>query len=358
MTESSFPAGFNLAVVEKTGTALSCVGWILQSRRSDHRNIERHDLRSGLADQSGLDDDARPLARTATPMASRRRRFDVAAGVSARRSHARAAAHPHLGTHPPPTVLPPGPAPRRRSVAPSTPKRPRRPRPVRSLYSDLNFMLLGWAIANCCASAHSTDSFDEVVAEPLGMRDTRYRPNRRDLRRIAATERNGDQRLTKELVWGEVHDGNAWALGGVAGHAGLFGTTDDLGPIRPARCSTRSNTACLTPASIASMTRASPVGTQPDVRGLGWRLDPAAWGPWPVGHVLAHRLHRHLAARLPVANLGVVLADQCHPSRAPARTSRGSCASPSTRTLAEARCLMEPNDTRVLGTTRHRASAP
>ncbi len=89
-------------------------------------------------------------------------------------------------------------------------------------------MLLGWAIANC--SERSLDQlFREVVAEPLGMRDTRYRPNRRDVQRIAATERNGDQRLHKGLIWGEVHDGNAWSLRAVAGHAGLFGTAYDLG---------------------------------------------------------------------------------------------------------------------------------
>jgi CubicO group peptidase (beta-lactamase class C family) len=58
------------------------------------------------------------------------------------------------------------------------------------------------------------------------MRETRYRPPSSLLSRIAATEL--DTTWRRELVWGEVHDENASAMGGVAGHAGLFSTAVDL----------------------------------------------------------------------------------------------------------------------------------
>jgi CubicO group peptidase (beta-lactamase class C family) len=181
------------------------------------------------------------------------------------------------------------------------------------LYSDLNFMLLGWAVANC--SERLLDQlFHEVVAVPLGMLDTRYRPNRRDLQRIAATERNGDQRLQKGLVWGEVHDGNAWSLRGIAGHAGLFGTTDDLGLFVQSFLNPKRH-AVLTPSSIARMTRVQ-AGELPDVRGLGWRLEPVDWGDWPEGTFWHTGFTGTSLLISPAANLGVILMmNAVHPTR-------------------------------------------
>ena len=66
----------------------------------------------------------------------------------------------------------------------------------------------------------------ERLWEPLGMLETRYRPEPALLPRIAATEI--DTIWRNELVWGRVHDENADAMGGVAGHAGLFSTAVDL----------------------------------------------------------------------------------------------------------------------------------
>jgi CubicO group peptidase (beta-lactamase class C family) len=56
------------------------------------------------------------------------------------------------------------------------------------------------------------------------MRDTRFRPEPSLRPRVAATEFDP----ARGHIWGEVHDPNAWALGGVAGHAGLFGSARDL----------------------------------------------------------------------------------------------------------------------------------
>jgi DNA-binding GntR family transcriptional regulator/CubicO group peptidase (beta-lactamase class C family)/ribosomal protein S18 acetylase RimI-like enzyme len=151
-------------------------------------------------------------------------------------------------------------------------------RPGAVLYSDLGYMLLGWAIEE--VTGRPLDRvFAETVAEPLGLTETRFRPPAGERRRIAATELDGDQRLQPGLVWGEVHDGNAWALGGVAGHAGLFSTVGDLGRfagalLRPDRHPV------LSAASIAEMTRLQ-AGGPPDTRALGWQLDASDWGPWP-----------------------------------------------------------------------------
>ena len=90
-------------------------------------------------------------------------------------------------------------------------------------YSDFNYMLLGEAVSN--AADQRIDSFAaERIFRPLGMEDATFCPPADRHSRIAATY-CGDRQRT---LTGEVHDGNCDALGGVAGHAGLFGTLDDL----------------------------------------------------------------------------------------------------------------------------------
>ena len=145
-------------------------------------------------------------------------------------------------------------------------------------YSDLNFMLLGWAVASC-AGLPLARAFAETVAGPLRLERTRFKPLKRDRPAIAATELDGDQRLEPGLVWGEVHDGNAWALGGIAGHAGLFAPARDLGRFASALLAPDRHPV-LGPGSIAEMTRYQ-AGDPPDIRALGWRLDATDWGPWP-----------------------------------------------------------------------------
>jgi CubicO group peptidase (beta-lactamase class C family) len=96
---------------------------------------------------------------------------------------------------------------------------------TRSVYSDLGMILLGEIIER--VSGQRLDSFlAENVFRPLGMTDTRFTPPASLRARIAPTEDDRDFR--HRLVHGEVHDENAWVLGGVAGHAGLFSTARDL----------------------------------------------------------------------------------------------------------------------------------
>jgi CubicO group peptidase (beta-lactamase class C family) len=101
-----------------------------------------------------------------------------------------------------------------------------------AVYGDLDFITLGALV-----EAVTRQPLDEFCAErifaPLGMDDTffvRLGDGQTPLpdpmrRRVAATENCG---WRNRILWGEVHDPNAWVMGGVAGHAGLFSTADDL----------------------------------------------------------------------------------------------------------------------------------
>jgi len=98
------------------------------------------------------------------------------------------------------------------------------------VYSDVGFILLGLIIENIVGKPLDVYLAREVY-RPLGLHDDLFfvrldddRGRQRLLRRtFAATE---DCKWRKKLLQGEVHDPNAWAMGGVAGHAGLFGTVD------------------------------------------------------------------------------------------------------------------------------------
>ena len=96
---------------------------------------------------------------------------------------------------------------------------------TKTLYSDLGLMLLG-EILERVAGQSLEDFSRQRIFDPLGMKDTRYKPGPAFLQRIAPTEE--DKEWRKRVLLGEVHDENAYALGGVAPHAGLFGTARDL----------------------------------------------------------------------------------------------------------------------------------
>jgi CubicO group peptidase (beta-lactamase class C family)/beta-glucosidase-like glycosyl hydrolase len=102
---------------------------------------------------------------------------------------------------------------------------------TRSVYSDLGVILLGEILERVGGEPLEVMARKRIL-DPLGMKDTLFRPPRALLPRIAPTERipadkQQDPRRG-QLIHGEVHDENAFAMGGVAGHAGLFGTAPDL----------------------------------------------------------------------------------------------------------------------------------
>jgi len=92
-----------------------------------------------------------------------------------------------------------------------------------TIYSDVGLITLGKLVE--AASGHSLDCFvDSLIFQPLGMTSTFYNPSDQKLHRIVPTEINPNSRL----IHGIVHDENAYSIGGVAGHAGLFSTARDL----------------------------------------------------------------------------------------------------------------------------------
>jgi len=95
---------------------------------------------------------------------------------------------------------------------------------TKSVYSDLGFILLG-DILERRGGAPLEELARTRVLEPLSMGDTLFRPPANLRTRIAPTE---DDPWRGRVLRGEVHDENAFALGGVAPHAGLFGTAPDL----------------------------------------------------------------------------------------------------------------------------------
>ncbi|MEO7143623.1 MAG: serine hydrolase [Bryobacteraceae bacterium] len=92
-------------------------------------------------------------------------------------------------------------------------------------YRDPNFILLGDVIERIAGEPLNVFLGAHVFG-PLGMTSTGYRPSRRLLYRIAPTE--FDRVLRHRFVDGEVHDENAYTMGGVSGHAGLFSSAGDL----------------------------------------------------------------------------------------------------------------------------------
>src|SRR6185437_9811530 len=92
-------------------------------------------------------------------------------------------------------------------------------------YSDLGFILLGEIIERLTGESLSAFAMREIF-KPLGVHRSMFNPPRRLRSEVAPTEMDAEYR--KRLVWGEVHDENAWAMGGIAGHAGLFSTVGDV----------------------------------------------------------------------------------------------------------------------------------
>ncbi|HKC85265.1 MAG TPA: exo-beta-N-acetylmuramidase NamZ domain-containing protein, partial [Blastocatellia bacterium] len=143
------------------------------------------------------------------------------------------------------------------------------------IYSDVNYIVLAELVKR--VSGKPVDQFaSENIFRPLGMKDTGYKPDASLTPRIAPTEKRGEKWMR-----GEVHDPRAHLLGGVAGHAGLFSTADDLaiycqmilnrGEFQGARV--------LSPMGVGRMTEAHLIirwagGNAVDgaARGIGWDI--------------------------------------------------------------------------------------
>jgi CubicO group peptidase (beta-lactamase class C family) len=158
------------------------------------------------------------------------------------------------------------------------------------VYSDLNFIALG-EIVQSVTGKSLDECARERVFEPLGMRDTFFRPPVDLAGRIAPTEsrRNTLRYLKAEenledpdrILRGEVHDPTAWRMGGVAGHAGLFSTARDLAVFAQMLLDKGSYPGgrLLSPLAIEAMTSPQSPPGAPQVRGLGWDIASAYSSP-------------------------------------------------------------------------------
>lgn len=143
----------------------------------------------------------------------------------------------------------------------------------RVIYSDLGYILCGIAIEKI--TGMELDSLAEQwIFRPLGMENTFFNPPKTLRGRIAATE--DDPRRGGVLV-GVVHDENAWAMGGVSGHAGLFSTAIDLAVYAQMLLNggRYAGKRILSPNSVRLMTSLQTSGMN-ERRGLGWLLQSKA----------------------------------------------------------------------------------
>jgi uncharacterized protein YbbC (DUF1343 family)/CubicO group peptidase (beta-lactamase class C family) len=151
-------------------------------------------------------------------------------------------------------------------------EKPLSPPGMRFLYSDINFITLGEIIRR--VSGKPLDLYcDEQIFKPIGMKNTYFSPPTSLQSCIAPTQyRHGNR---GEMLCGVVHDPTTQRMGGVAGHAGLFSTADDLSLFARMLLSGGSlhKVGILHPETIEKMTLPqSPSGKSP-LRGFGWNID-------------------------------------------------------------------------------------
>jgi uncharacterized protein YbbC (DUF1343 family)/CubicO group peptidase (beta-lactamase class C family) len=144
-------------------------------------------------------------------------------------------------------------------------EKPLTPPGTRFLYSDLNFIILGELVQRI--TGQRLDVYcHEHIFQPMAMKDTCFKPSPSLYSRIAPTLWNGI---------GKVHDPTACRMGGVAGHAGLFSTADDLSIFAQALLNggrTR-EVQILSPLLVEKMTLPQSPPDKMPLRGLGWELD-------------------------------------------------------------------------------------
>ncbi|MGB0079105.1 MAG: serine hydrolase domain-containing protein [Candidatus Sulfotelmatobacter sp.] len=152
-------------------------------------------------------------------------------------------------------------------------------------YSDVGFIILGVALERL--ADESLDRFcQREIFAPLGMINTTFNPPPEIRAKIPPTA--DDQTFRKRLIQGEVQDENASVLGGVAPHAGLFSTAEDLAKF--AQVMLNQGSPILRPETIALFTRREPAPSSTS-RALGWDTPSASsqsgkyFSPQSFGHL-------------------------------------------------------------------------
>jgi uncharacterized protein YbbC (DUF1343 family)/CubicO group peptidase (beta-lactamase class C family) len=157
---------------------------------------------------------------------------------------------------------------------------------TRFTYSDIGFIALGEVVAR--VGQMPLDQFAQKnIFRPLGMTSTGFRPSASLESRIAPTEKRRGQMSylgdtaanagTEGDVWlrGQVHDPTSYRMNGVAGHAGLFSTANDLAIYCQMILNGGSygGVRVLSPLTVAQMTRPRIVSSSGNTRGLGWDIN-------------------------------------------------------------------------------------
>jgi uncharacterized protein YbbC (DUF1343 family)/CubicO group peptidase (beta-lactamase class C family) len=133
-------------------------------------------------------------------------------------------------------------------------------------YSDINFIVLGALVER--VSGESLDEYcQRHIFLPLKMSHTRFLPPAAWRAKIAPTQYDENEHMLR----GVVHDPTARRMGGVAGHAGLFSTADDLAKF--AQALLNGSGGILSPISIEKMTQPEQPPSAPVLRGFGWDID-------------------------------------------------------------------------------------
>jgi uncharacterized protein YbbC (DUF1343 family)/CubicO group peptidase (beta-lactamase class C family) len=182
---------------------------------------------------------------------------------------------------------------------------------VRRSYSDAGFMLLGRTVE--MAAQQSLDAFcKKRIFDPLEMTHTGFNPSEEMRANCAATERCS---WRDEIMLGKVHDENAYAVGGVSGHAGLFSTAPDLALF----CRAMLTGTLLKPETVVEMTTLGNLPFYP-WQGLGWWLDP--WSSELNGFLPSRTAFGHTGFTgtsmwmdRDTGHFAILLGNTCHPSR-------------------------------------------
>jgi uncharacterized protein YbbC (DUF1343 family)/CubicO group peptidase (beta-lactamase class C family) len=164
--------------------------------------------------------------------------------------------------------------------------KPGGPPATRYVYSDINFILLG-ELVHRLSGKMLNEYARENVFEPLGMKDTMFQPPASLIPRIAPTERWPVK--TGQPLRGVVHDPTARNMGGVAGHAGLFSTADDLARFAQMMINggELNGVRIFSALTVDKFTEPQSPPDQTILRGLGWDIDSPQSGNrgelFPIG---------------------------------------------------------------------------
>jgi CubicO group peptidase (beta-lactamase class C family) len=192
-------------------------------------------------------------------------------------------------------------------------------------YSDLNMITIG-ALVERLSGVREDVFVKEHITDPIGMKDTMYNPPASLKNRIAATEYQTTP--NRGLVWGVVHDENAWSLDGVAGHAGVFSTAEDLAKLAHIFLNDGKygGKTILKPETIKLLLENQNARFPGDDHGLGWELgqgwymDALSEGTFSFGHT------GYTGTSIVVSpnnkTIAILLTNRVHPSRSTVSTNQ------------------------------------